>query len=63
MDARIRRSITEPLNAAGALKGMIFNWEQRKAIFVNERFVEYVENVLENEGTHSRLFYNPAEEE
>ena len=39
--------------------GMRFYWEQRKAIFVNEDFVTFVDQALSGEGTHSQYFYKP----
>lgn len=61
LDARIRRSITEPLNVVGSNPGLRFYWEQRGPIFVNETFKAFVEEALVAEGSNSSGFYAPAE--
>ena len=60
LSPHIRRSMTKAILAN---PGMQFYWEQRKAIFVNEDFVAFVDQTLSGENTHSEYFYKPQLEQ
>ena len=60
LSPHIRRSMTKAILAN---PGMQFYWEQRKAIFVNEDFVAFVDHTLSGENTHSEYFYKPQLEQ
>lgn len=62
LDPRIRRSVTEPINAIGENSGVHYYWEQRKPIFVNENFKAFVEETIAAEGTHSSDLYAPDDD-
>jgi hypothetical protein len=57
---QIRRSIT---NALTSEPGVQYYWEQRKAIFVNEDFVAFIEQLFADGYTHSQDFYRPQDEQ
>ena len=60
LSPHIRHSMTKAILAN---PGMQFYWEQRKAIFVNEDFVAFVDQTLSGENTHSEYFYRRRHEQ
>jgi len=58
LSAEIRRSMTQAILAE---PGVWFYWEQRKAIFVNEDFIAFIEQTLSGENTHSKDLYRPPD--
>jgi hypothetical protein len=43
--------------------GVRFYWEQRRPIFVNEKFIAFMERTLSGENTHSENLYRQADEQ
>jgi hypothetical protein len=43
--------------------GVRYFWEQRKPIFVNEKFIAFIEQLLADGYTHSKDFYRPPDEQ
>jgi len=46
--------------ANGTEEGLQFFWAQRRAIFVNEEFVSFVDEMIEQEGDHSQGLYSSS---
>ncbi len=60
LSPQIRRSMTEAILSE---PGVRFYWEQRKPIFVNEKFIAFMEQTLSGENTHSIDLYRPQDEQ
>ncbi len=60
LSPQIRRSMTQAILSE---PGVRFYWEQRKPIFVNEKFVAFMEQTLSGENTHSIDLYRPQDEQ
>ena len=54
LSPQIRHSMTKAILSE---PGVRFYWEQRKAIFVNEDFIAFIEQTLSGENTHSKDLY------
>jgi len=59
LSPQIHRSMTKAMTSE---PGILFYWEQRKTIFVNENFIAFMEQTFEDGYTHSQDFYRPADE-
>ena len=57
---QIRRSMTQAMTSE---PGIQYYWEQRKPIFVNERFIAFIEQLFADGYTHSQDFYRPLNEQ
>ncbi len=60
LSPQIRRSMTQAILSE---PGVRFYWEQRKPIFVNEKFIAFMEQTLSGENTHSIDLYRPQDEQ
>ena len=56
---QIRQSMTKAITSEA---GVHFYWEQRKPIFVNERFIAFMEQTLASDYTHSKDLYQSPDE-
>lgn len=57
LDSNIRKSITKILVVA---PGMHYFWNQRKVLFTNQRFIDFVDESLLGEGIHSNALYGES---
>ena len=57
---QIRQSMTKAITSA---PGIQYYWEQRKPIFVNEKFIAFMEQTLASEYTHSKDLYQSPDEQ
>jgi len=57
---QIRQSMTKAITSE---PGIQYYWEQRKDIFVNERFIAFMEQTLASEYTHSKDLYQSPDEQ
>ena len=60
LSPEIHRSMTRALVSE---PGVRYFWEQRKPIFVNEKFIAFIEQLLADGYTHSKDFYRPPDEQ
>jgi hypothetical protein len=60
LSPQIRRSMTQAITSE---PGVRFYWEQRKPIFVNEKFIAFVEKTLADGYTHSKDLYRQPDEQ
>ena len=60
LSPEIRRSMTQAILSK---PGVRFYWEQRKAIFVNEAFIAFIEQTLSSENTHSKDLYRSPDDQ
>jgi hypothetical protein len=60
LSPQIRRSMTQAMTSE---PGVQYFWEQRKPIFVNEKFIAFIEQLLADGYTHSKDFYRPTDEQ
>ena len=60
LSTQIHRSMTKAMTSE---PGVRYYWEQRKPIFVNENFIAFIEQLLEDGYTHSKDFYQPPDEQ
>ena len=60
LSPQLRRSMTQAITSE---PGVRFYWEQRKPIFVNEKFIAFMEQLFVDGYTHSKDLYRPQDEE
>ena len=60
LSPQIRSSMTQAILSE---PGVRFYWEQRKPIFVNEKFIAFMERTLSGESTHSEDLYRRPDEQ
>jgi len=60
LSPQIHRSMTKAMTSE---PGVRYFWEQRKAIFVNENFIAFIEQTLQDELPHSRDLYRLPDEQ
>jgi hypothetical protein len=57
LDSNVRESITKILVIA---PGMRYFWKQRKVLFTNQRYIDFVDESLLGEGLHSEALYGAS---